>query len=627
MKQKQKSWSKILRVVLHVFLMALFLFAIALILAWFVQYRYLGDDADFTWEFFLDNPGLYWYSVLIIGLILAFLSAIMRPFLAAGMTSIIIIGLMFANQYKLAVQHVPLLPEDLQMTGQAGELTKFVDGGHLARTIIVMILILGLSIFLTILVYRHHFDKNLPWWRRHALIQRVVLAIVAGIGLNNALNALIEQANQAHQGQPAEWMGITEFIDYEQVTNYDNLGFVSGFIYNLRSSKIDEPTGYDETKIRTLAMRYNGKQNEGNAERTDLHDTVDKIIIILDESFYDPSILDDYYPHTGGDVTPNLHQITSKYPHGYMYSPGYGGGTANIEYEVDTGLTNYWSNTIPFSDIVPYINQIPSVANTAKKAGFYTAALHSFNGSLYKRSIALPKEGFMDFFTDQDLSYTKVDPWEPYVNDYSAYHETFDRIKNSDKQLFKIITMQNHAPYPTREYEDLDFMPISSNDSSSDPIEDDTVARYYQSLHASDQAVGDFLKALNSTNERTVVLLYGDHAGGVFSHIVASDDSDVKSLAYQTPYFVYANFDLKTDNLELPMTSPNCLVNTMYNVLNVKKPAFNYLLDDVCKDEPILTRTYLQDREFKKTEALEAYELINYDITNGQQYWMKYANE
>jgi len=73
----------------------------------------------------------------------------------------------------------------------------------------------------------------------------------------------------------------------------------------------------------------------------------------------------------------------------------------------------------------------------------------------------------------------------------------------------------------------------------------------------------------------------------------------------------------------LPTTTPNCMVNTLLNRLNWQKPAYYYLVDEVCKAQPILTPTYLEGLDFEMTETLNEYKLLTYDILAGQKYWMK----
>ena len=119
-------------------------------------------------------------------------------------------------------------------------------------------------------------------------------------------------------------------------------------------------------------------------------------------------------------------------------------------------------------------------------------------------------------------------------------------------------------------------------------------------------------------------MFYGDHSAGLFDNTNNSEDKKVRDLSRVTPYFIYANYDagLKASK-NLPTTTPNCMVNTLLNRLNWQKPAYYYLVDEVCKAQPILTPTYLEGLDFEMTETLNEYKLLTYDILAGQKYWMK----
>jgi hypothetical protein len=153
------------------------------------------------------------------------------------------------------------------------------------------------------------------------------------------------------------------------------------------------------------------------------------------------------------------------------------------------------------------------------------------------------------------------------------------------------------------------------------------------------------LEALDQLDERTVVLWFGDHAAGVLDAYAKSDTKSERDLAQLTPYFVYANFEVKspftvqevaeinqalgfdfpTRGVNLPTTTPNCLANTMYNVMQAEKPVLQYLLDVVCEESPILARKYydVSDDSPAKidTATLQEYELVNYDVLSGEYYW------
>ena len=64
------------------------------------------------------------------------------------------------------------------------------------------------------------------------------------------------------------------------------------------------------------------------------------------------------------------------------------------------------------------------------------------------------------------------------------------------------------------------------------------------------------------------------------------------------------------------------MVNTMLNGLNWQKDSIYYLVDEACKNEPILTATYMEGRQTSMAAVLEDYELVTYDILGGKKYWM-----
>ena len=80
-------------------------------------------------------------------------------------------------------------------------------------------------------------------------------------------------------------------------------------------------------------------------------------------------------------------------------------------------------------------------------------------------------------------------------------------------------------------------------------------------------------------------------------------------------------FEIPTEGVDLPTTTPNCLMNTVYNLLGVEKPALFYLLDEVCTETPVLSAAYYGKETPEMTEALRDYELVNYDVLAGKHYW------
>lgn len=609
----------------------LFLALIAIILTWFIIWRTNMCDVAVAMEFIQEKPTLAFYNYVVIFSLLSVLAAVTwRPFISTGLVFCGLSIVSFIHMQKFRLRAEPLLPEEFALADSAGDLIKFVDIGDIQRlvfgVVFVMVGVILAEYYVRKFVGRN--PKSLPWWDRTALLTRITFSCMAVALLTSTLRPILRR-------EQTEWLEELKLVAWNQVENYENNGFVIGFIYNLGNVALEEPDGYSEEKMEEIASEYQAIKVADDAKRLSwTKENVENVVVILAETTYDPMLLEKYYQHTGGDVLPNLHKIFRKYPSGYMYSPEYGGGTANVEFEVQTGLSNYWTKTTPYVNIVSKLDHLYGVANFGKTQGFATTGLHAYSGSVYKRNIVYPKIGYDTFIDEDTMKHTAHEYSSTVINDRSTYREIIDLLKsNDDPQVIGVATMQNHAPYDQALYPELEFRQKKAH------TENWAVEASYQSLHEADKYLGEFIGELDELDEKTVVLWFGDHAMGMLNQFMESGERDDYNQVHLTPYFVYANFDIKnTAKLEsndeelgfdigkvrgvnLPTTSPNCLQNTMYNVLNLQKPAFFYLLDEVCKTNPILSNTYLNGADPVYDDALHKYELVNYDMLVGKHYW------
>lgn len=605
----------------------IFLILAAWFLTWFIEYRYFINDMWRAWDFVVNwSPAFYFNVLIVFTVLLALWAIINRPLAVFAFVWVIenILGYVHVNKFN--TRGYPLLPEDFQLAEQAGSLVKFVNIGGIVRIILSCVLMI-----VVVVLFAHFFEKKLnlrnpktsdSFFKKHLIASRMLILVVAITSFMYATEFARHNSGEKYEETP---MG-TYFTAWNQNRNYDENGCIVGFLYNLQKLSLNAPNGYNKEYIESVAQKYTLVAEEKNQERIDPSKEKINFVVILNESFYDPSVefqgvkFTDYYPYTGGDITPNLHQIQQKYPSGKMYSIDYGGGTANIEFETLTGYSNYWLASVPYTAIIPKLKSVPSIASDLKEYGYNTTAIHPFNGGMYKRNISLKKEGINEFITESEMTYTEHDGESEYINDKSAFNELLKNLKESgDRQFTALITMQNHTPYNYWNYEENKFKLIR------DDVDDETrsqIETYYQTLHSSDNYLGEFINSLDKMDEKVVVLFFGDHSAGLFEDLINSDKKELVDLAHVTPYFLYANFDLGTENLNLPTTTPNCMVNTALNVLDWQKSPKYYLLDDVCSEAPILAPTYYEDGA-PETEILKEYELTIYDILGGERYWLE----
>lgn len=622
-----KKWGEKTRFVVA---SVVFLLISAIVLTWFLEYRYFINDFFRSWSFVFGSPLVFLFNAFIIWLILMAIWAVCgRPILTTGISFAAIAILTFIHISKYNSRGYPLLPEDFQLASEASSLSKFVDIGSIVRLVIAIIIV---EVLLGVFSYycgkklylRRKGDKKQNIFFRHLAITRVVTLVLA-------ISVFMGSTYFVRHNEGIRYEDIflgTHFTAWNQNRNYDDNGFVLGFLYNFQKLNLGAPDGYSEERIANIKEQYSIVAKSENAKRKKAADEDVSFVVILNESFFDPSVefqgkkFSDYYQIEGGEVLPELHKIQKKAASGTMYSLDYGGGTANIEFEALTSLTNFWTDTVPYTALIPKAGEIPSVAQMLKKQKYDTSAIHPFNGGMYKRNIALKNEGFDKFTTEIEMDFKEHEGDSEYINDQSAYKQTLQELSESDEnQVIGLITMQNHTPYNESTYPEHQFKVTGSKEIDDTRMQ--SIETYLQTLHESDKYLGEFISELEQLDKKVVVLFFGDHSAGVFDITNDSKDKEVRDLSRVTPYFVWSNFDAGLANKKLPTTTPNCMTNTMLNLLGLQKDPLYYLVDDVCREQPILAATYLDGLDFELTETLQNYQLVTYDILGGKKYWIK----
>lgn len=636
-KQPRRAMPAVLRVLVAI----LFLVVFAGIFTWYILLQQNMGEVEPTLNFIQNKPILAEYSYVVILLLMCVLAAATwRPFLTIGISFAIFSVLMYINTQKFEYRNAPLLPEDFMMIDQTGTLTQFIDVWAVIRLALGVVLVLLGSGIIEYGVRRiFGYDvfgkgaKHKAWWERHSVLPRLVWVTIATTSLLMFARPILHLDDKSDTTDYG-WIKDLKIDRWNQKDDYESNGFIIGFLYNLSKFQESEPEGYSEEAIQMIASKYDKLVSDNSLP--DLSDKVDNLIVVLNESFIDPEILGELYEHDGGDIVPELHKIFEKYPSGYMYSPLYGGGTANAEFEVLTGLTNYWAQTTPYVTSLPKLGSIPGLIGNTKGEGFESTAIHPFEGSMYKRDIVYRQMGVETFLDINSMRHTELENGMGYVSDSSAYNEALDVLNDGESShMIMIATMQNHMPYGAAEY---GLTHYALRGGATDP----GFEAYAESVHHADAYLGDFVTELDKLKEHTVMLWFGDHAPAVLGDYTDSGDPELVDLAHLTPYFIYANFDLgelysekevakmnkeagfefETDGVDLPVTSPNCLSNTLYEILGVKKTPLIELLSRVCEETPILATPYSKNDAIKESETLQDYRLVNYDILSGKGYWL-----
>lgn len=116
-------------------------FVFAIIMTFFLEYRYFGNDGAAAWNFVFTKPLVFFYTSLIMLFFMMLIWAITgRPFISVFVTAVTIMIITYIQLAKFALRGSPLIPEDFQLASEATHLTDFVDMWSIVRLIIAIIL-------------------------------------------------------------------------------------------------------------------------------------------------------------------------------------------------------------------------------------------------------------------------------------------------------------------------------------------------------------------------------------------------------------------------------------------------------------------------------------------------------
>lgn len=511
----------------------------------------------------------------------------------------------------MASRNTPFLPEDLAMSGEAGGLASMIN----LERFLNMLFTIAVIIIITIIVNKiskkiWHFKFS----RKQKIaifISQIALILICAHFLN--LHTL-EIRNLSGKGTFIKVENLETSIDFtDQAYNYRTNGFILATISNLQTKTQKQPEGYSKEAVQKIVQKYQKITEENNKNRKKLSDEKVNVVYVMSESFIDPKLGKHLYDYGNKEPILYTQEIKKSQSSGWAASSEYGGGTANVEFEALTGLSNFFLNSIPYTSIVPANKDTPSIVKNFNENGYKTIAMHPYNRNMYRREVVYPNLGFQEYKSaDGFKNNSKIDN-SKYISDESAFNEVLAELKNSQKPEFiHLVTMQNHMPYEENAYSEHNFSVNAKN--GANPENAKTVQAYLEGISRSDKAMKNFLSEIEKLNEKTIVVFWGDHWPGIYGEMFEKELN--KNDIRRTPLFVYSNFKKEKQDLGTSSLIYNQIL--ALNAFNSKLSPFQYLLSDLREKYPALTKQFVKTDE--KSDILKDFEMIEYDILSGNKY-------
>lgn len=526
----------------------------------------------------------------------------------------------FADYQKMLVRGEPLYPTDVDHLKDAGLLLETIGvdpaSGALGAAAVLLVVVT-----LVLVVRRRRRTAGpaarVPGSRRRRLVGRLAAWLLA-------LAVLVVASSFNDAGNPlrALWdRTAPTWARWNQVENYAENGFVSGLLYNVPGTAMDRPAGYSAETMHDLVERYTAAATTTNATRdlVALADT--NVLVILSESFTDPTALQGV--EAAEDPIPFTRGLMAETTSGRMLSSDYGGGTANVEFEVLTGLSLSGFREqmhTPYQMLVPRSAEFPSLVRSVGR-DHATLAIHPFQRGFYRREDVYATFGFDRALFQDDMPGAARVERTRFVSDAATFDVVLDELRASERpMLMNVVTMQNHVPYAGSYTEPIEV------DGSLTDAERRGVGSYLRGLRYSDEALEELLTELRALGERTVVLLYGDHAPAIWPEQVRA--ANPGQAMYETPWFVWTSFETEKVDPGAAILGPNHLVNQLLATADAAVTPFDALLASVAAEVPAAERGVMLDAagravlpgdlSARAQKALEDYRLVQYDLVVGE---------
>jgi len=591
--------------------------AVASLLAFAVE-LVARDSLDSTIAFFADihRPG--WTTVLLFALTALAIDALLGR--AQGglliLAPLVLIPAWISSQKGMYLSD-PFYPTDFLYARQIVELLPLLVNDR-PKTAIGIALAVVTGLLLVVAAFRSWRRRARPLTRRARLMRLALTVPVLAAFVSIMDYSTFSWARDRLQIIPMMW---------DQKENYTFNGLTLAFALNLPMADVSTPAGYSADAVHNIA---------GFPAATVPADKPD-IIIVMSESFWDPTQL------PGVTITPDPIPTVREKRSGSMFSPEFGGMTANIEFEALTGFSNAF---LPYGSI-PYQQYIrkplPSLATFLQSEGYKTRALHPFGGWFWNRTPVYQALGFGRFLSEEKLPPLKKRGLLP--SDIAFTDEIIRQAEMmKDPFFFFAVTLQGHGPYEPNRYPDA----THKVDARVSPWSRASIASYAEGASDADQGLKRLLDWASKRQRKTIIAFFGDHLPplgpvyvetGFMKEPVASRRAPAAEMAveHQTPLIIWSNRSGPVD--DLGGISPAFIPLQVLRAAGIRHPYYTGFLGKVHDQFRVVDRNMLIDADGKdypdwsrKREidpVIRDFRFLQYDMMfdKRQSQWMFFPEE
>ena len=443
--------------------------------------------------------------------------------------SIFWLGLGLTNFIILCFRQTPLTAGDFLITRSAvGLFDKYLSGWQMTLLGVVALIVV---IAVILVLIRAPKPSDIKRRKGLGFITSVVAVVIASTYFAN---------NVAYSDSDSFASLIRAF---------DNYGFAYSFSITTLDGGVDEPQLYDEEYISRLKADIESRLLPANNPKSP------NIVYLQLESFMDVNHIKDYT--YSENPVPNFQKLKAEFPSGFLTVPSIGGGTANTEFEILTGLNMdyFGAGEYPYKTIMKKTTA-ESVCYNLKPYGYTNHAIHNYTATFYDRNLVYKNLGF-DTFTSMEYMYNLEYTKKGWAKDRGLISDIMKALNSTEgKDFIHTVSVQGHGQYPNVRIDD-------SHTITMEGIEDEAsrigFEYYLNEIHDMDKFILELTEILKSFDEDVVLVMWGDHLP---TFPITEEQLDNGNI-YQTEYVVWSNFGLGGDDADLSSYQLNAHIMTM----------------------------------------------------------------
>lgn len=475
---------------------------------------------------------LNWLPVVLV--LLALLFALGNVFAASAVTLVLFGVLNFANQLKIMARDDPVVPQDLTMVREA----LAAAGGYDLQVdwALVALFVLALAVLVVLAALVRTRRTRLPAAAR-------VLGRLAGcigcIGILAGLTFTVYASADVFNSFPCT-------NRFNMTTVYDQTGFHFAFLRNVTQNNLQKPEGFDKAAT---------EQAIAATETTPADPNPVNVIFVMSEAFCDITDDDAFAWTEDNDPLKNFHALeqSENAISGRLIVPNYGGGTANTEFDVLTGMQTAMLSDAGVSSFRVLHKNVDSVFRVADRNGWQTAFIHPGKAWFYNRQniykwLGAQQIVFEDAFADAQYKGGYVS--DASLTDY-IIEDYESKLADGSPQFTYVTTIQNHMSYTESKYgKARDLYQLSLAEEL--PEEAKTMLTVYtHGLRDADAMLGELVSYFEGRDEPVLLIWFGDHLPSMGDDYMCyralgmemTDDRESEAWldAYAPPFVMWAN--------------------------------------------------------------------------------------